>query len=707
MKKILSLLLGVLVVGAIVAIFPYKGNVNALEDAIPPEPPSNIKILDHKGKNLGCGGNTNNRTITVDWDPSTSADVAYYRYDIIDEDDRAHFTDTEYTGAIRDLDGYYQYRVWAVDDVGNISEESTGWCGVTLDRVTPEISWENPVHGNSYEGYIELKAICNEECDYINFWWWREDQTIQDAIDNKQYHYVHTNGTEFSWGMDTRNPLHWDGTIGSPLNGTYTFRAAGKDLALNRTVTDITVVIDNVPPTAEYTYFRNGEEIFSSPAYIKDIDELAFTANYEDADPSSGLNRDVFVIFRNYDLKAYCSWNQFLYGGGLHLSGTSYSLTVPQSLTICESTLEEGNYHLRHRVYDNAIRSDAPTYNQHRQYKTLDFVVDKTSPGVTLTSPNTDTVTGEVKVHGTAFDLHLNYFRVIIHNDVPERVADTGKTYTAESSINKDMLSWDTSSVPEGNYKIYLIVEDKAGNRTTLTKEIAVDSDDDGLVGEADLCPDTLIPDFPKEVLGVNRHVWYGEDSFVTRKPPKKEPFLPELSSFSLTDTHGCSCEQILEKLESATGDEFEGHYKFGCSKSILEDWIDGYYYLETLSVPAYSPELTLSSHILFPMYDYKIKAYGTAEAGDSIIFDPQYSITGRIAGDSWTDSVSGYETYGPGLLELFVNGSDIDWGGYNEDHTYYYELAGTGNPLSLYINDIYYPNNKEYLSADLIIKLY
>ena len=125
------------------------------------------------------------------------------------------------------------------------------------DTTPPEIIWKTPVENSAYEGDIELKATCNnEDCDYINFWWWREDQTVQDAIDNKQYHYVHTNGTEFSWIMDTENPEHWDGSIGDPLNGTYTLRAAAMDLSGNYNHTEITIVIDNVPPTAEYTYYK-------------------------------------------------------------------------------------------------------------------------------------------------------------------------------------------------------------------------------------------------------------------------------------------------------------------------------------------------------------------------------------------------------------------------------------------------------------------
>ncbi|GAH66537.1 unnamed protein product, partial [marine sediment metagenome] len=40
--------------------------------------------------------------------------------------------------------------------------------------------------------------------------------------------------------------------------------------------------------------------------------------------------------------------------------------------------------------------------------------------------------------------------------------------------------------------------------------------------------------------------------------------------AFTMEDTHGCSCLQILEEM----GGEMTGHYNFGCSISIIEDFI-------------------------------------------------------------------------------------------------------------------------------------
>lgn len=111
---------------------------------------------------IGCGGITNQREITIDWDDNPELDIAYYQFDIKDKDDHARPTESEYRGTIRDIDGEYKYRVRAVDTLGNKSEP-TDWCFVTLDRSKPNTvltvsgSWsrsvEEKVKNPSFENF--------------------------------------------------------------------------------------------------------------------------------------------------------------------------------------------------------------------------------------------------------------------------------------------------------------------------------------------------------------------------------------------------------------------------------------------------------------------------------------------------------------------------------------------------------------------------
>jgi hypothetical protein len=63
---------------------------------------------------------------------------------------------------------------------------------------------------------------------------------------------------------------------------------------------------------------------------------------------------------------------------------------------------------------------------------------------------------------------------------------------------------------------------------------------------------------------------------------------------------------------------------------------------------------------------------------------------------------VSGYESYGPTLLDLFVNGSSVDWGPYNPAHMYYYVFTGAGSPVTFQVYDIYPINNTGTLTVDI-----
>jgi hypothetical protein len=146
------------------------------------------------------------------------------------------------------------------------------------------------------------------------------------------------------------------------------------------------------------------------------------------------------------------------------------------------------------------------------------------------------------------------------------------------------------------------------------------------------------------------------------------------------------------------------GHWKFGCSISVMEDFISGLppLVVDSVQVNAADSTPTASNIALQSGVVYQLEAMGTAFAGDTIDFDAKYSVTNRISGDTWTDAVSGYESYGPTLLDLFVNGASVDWGAHNEQHTYYYNLIGDGTTVDLLIYDIYYPNNSGAITVNI-----
>ena len=92
------------------------------------------------------------------------------------------------------------------------------------------------------------------------------------------------------------------------------------------------------------------------------------------------------------------------------------------------------------------------------------------------------------------------------------------------------------------------------------------DMDGDGVCGDIDLCESTVLPeDVPTVTLGTNR--WAdvdGDGVFDTKAPKGKGP----KRSYTIAQTAGCSCSQIIAALDLG-----EGHKKFGCSISAMDEW--------------------------------------------------------------------------------------------------------------------------------------
>lgn len=96
----------------------------------------------------------------------------------------------------------------------------------------------------------------------------------------------------------------------------------------------------------------------------------------------------------------------------------------------------------------------------------------------------------------------------------------------------------------------------------------------------------------------------------------------------------------------------------------------------------------------------YFIRVSGQFDAGDSIDADAMYSE--RNSSGFWTDSVQSYESYGPTLLDLQINGSSVNWGTFNPAHVYWMTFISSGNPLDFAIYDTYYPNNSGVLNVQI-----
>jgi len=62
-----------------------------------------------------------------------------------------------------------------------------------------------------------------------------------------------------------------------------------------------------------------------------------------------------------------------------------------------------------------------------------------------------------------------------------------------------------------------------------------------------------------------NMLVWMTNDPGKMGKGPQFQP--------TIASTDGCSCKQILDEMQTTTGEDLGGQYFFGCTKGTLQDW--------------------------------------------------------------------------------------------------------------------------------------
>jgi hypothetical protein len=239
------------------------------------------------------------------------------------------------------------------------------------------------------------------------------------------------------------------------------------------------------------------------------------------------------------------------------------------------------------------------------------------------------------------------------------------------------------------------------------------DKDGDLVLNATDVCEFSVLDDWGS-AWGVNR--WQFKDGVWQQNQPAKKGKGTVAVPDSSKNTFGCTAHDLLNFLSPEYG-QFGGHWKFGLSNSMMQEFItdmsdrklDGMYLIETVVVPAIDDDGVLSVMNLMSGADYVLKVSGTANAGDSIEFDADYSYRTPTSA-TWTDAVSTYEYLGDTLLDLKVNGGFVNWDNdavYNTSHIYSYEMTGVGAPVSLQIYDTYYPGNTGSLSVGIYAKLW
>lgn len=375
-------------------------------DLTAPTQPTGMHILDHEGKELGCAGYTNNRSITVDWDDSSDSDFAYFLYDIKDKDGLKTLTVSQSSGDIRNLDGYYQYKVRAVDQAGNISVASD-WCGVTLDRVIPTATIDGVAPKSLYGGDTNISVHAIDD-NYLKTELYREGELSS----FKTY-----TGAWFG--------LFW------LSEGNY--RMVVIDKAGNSS--EYSFTIDKTEPTQPTDLqFINPDLACGAITNIKNI-----TVDWADSSDHI-LGYDYKINYPLADGSGQADWQTFV---------TSSQRT---------GSLNEGTHYIQVRAKDVLNRYSAWS-------DVCSITYDSIAPVVALTSPLASLLRGTVEVRGSVIDANPHHYWLVIQNSAKQKVAGPGTVNDSSSFTNKLFFNWDTSSVADGDYTIKLEARDSANNK--------------------------------------------------------------------------------------------------------------------------------------------------------------------------------------------------------------------------------------------------
>ena len=253
---------------------------------------------------------------------------------------------------------------------------------------------------------------------------------------------VAVNGVTYTAGEGdlTRNGNNWSLTIPNALaEGTYNVTATVTDEAGNATgdTTSGELVVDTTPPAAPTV-----DSLTTSDT----TPEITGTATV-----NQGEALTVVIDGVTYTVE----------DGNLSLSGSDFSLTIPDA-----NALAEGTYEVAATVTDTAGNATGDT-------TTNELTVDITNPGApTVDDLTTNTTTPTLT--GTA----------TVEAGETLTVAVGGNTYTeGDGNLTRNGTNWsltipNANAIAEGTYEVAATVTDAAGNATgdTTSNELVVDT---------------------------------------------------------------------------------------------------------------------------------------------------------------------------------------------------------------------------------------
>ena len=387
-------------------------------DNTAPSQPTGLQIIDHSGAFLGCGGFTNDRHITIDWDNNPEPDIAYYLLDLKDKDAHKSLTDSIYSAHIRDLDGLYKYKIRAVDNAGNIGQ-SSDWCEVILDREVPSIpgipfSLPNPTKSTSQN------------------WLWTASTDAGDAGISGYYQNIIDvlGGSDSGW-------LPLGDVLGSTTNlteGEWKLQIKAEDNAGNQGdyAESDSLIVDTTKPVITWVNPSNGDKL-KAPVLLQ-----------------AHTNEPL----KNLRFKWKLAGGVWESGHNINLIDTDYSWDFTPT--------DDGIYTLRAQGRDLALNWNKAT--------DIEVLIDNTRPtGKILTPLDGQFTNQDFTVSGWVSDNLAGIEKVEVRlRNYPGNTFRTPWQSATLDPLNNYSSQINVASIPDDNYEVAVVAYDQVGNNKWL-----------------------------------------------------------------------------------------------------------------------------------------------------------------------------------------------------------------------------------------------
>ncbi|MCA9329596.1 hypothetical protein KDA11_03040 [Candidatus Saccharibacteria bacterium] len=297
-------------------------------------------------------------------------------------------------------------------------------CAEAPDTTAPTVSIAQPAAGATVNGTVAVRATASDNSGTVS----------------KVEFFI--NGATTPAAVDTSSPFVFDWDTTKVADGAYNINAKAYDssgnigISANRTVN----VLNGKPD-----FIVSG--ITWSPAAVKAGDKVTFTATVKNQGSASGSPADIKFEIGSSTVSLVNSSSALAVGSTRAITATGTWTAVAGTQTIKVTA-------------DNA--SATVESNENNNSLALGFSVgsvDTTAPTVSLASPaNGSNLSGAVEILVNASDSGgSGLSRVELY--VNGKLIDT-------KTASPYKFNWDTTKISNGNYTVYTVALDSAGNKT-------------------------------------------------------------------------------------------------------------------------------------------------------------------------------------------------------------------------------------------------